>query len=111
MIDLWLRRYRELLVVATTGTVRAIVYDREIVESDAGDPLKLIDIKADIDRALLQLSQLDENPRAAMWIRDCYLDGRSTDRVADSEGCSQSTVQKTIACGRTRMAQILGWKR
>ena len=108
LVDLWLRRYRTLVAVVATGTVQAVQFHDE-AGGGSVDQHRLIDIKADLDRALTQLTQLDEDPVAAAYIWECYVKGRSTDQVADAESVAQRTVQWRISKGRYRMATILGW--
>ena len=108
-VHLWLRNWQLLLEASNGGVIRANSYDDDTRGGITPDPLALVTIKADLDRALLRLRQLDGDPLAAAWIVDCYHAGMSTADIADREQVAQRTVQWRIQRGRSLMAEYLGY--
>lgn len=111
VIDVYLSRYREIAAALASGNIRAITYTPDLIKRSRNpDPHWLAHTKADLDRALLWLAQLDHDPLAAMYCQDHYVDGISTADLADRDGVAQRTIQGYIQRGRTQLAQRLGWR-
>lgn len=105
----YLRSYATLRV--TADGVRGLAYDGDRVLRSAAfvDPWHAAHILSDLDRALLWLSQLNQDPMTAAMLCDHYQKHQLTADIADAWGISQRTVHYRMSDGIRRMSRFLGW--
>jgi hypothetical protein len=102
------RRYREIAAMLDEDC--AIRYTGDVVLGGIGSAHGNVCIKADLDRALLWLRQMDRDPAAAGWIVEHYITGTFTADIAEADGVGQRTVHRRIGQGLRDMAVFLGWR-
>ena len=85
-------------------------YNHDVRGGTTPNPLALITIKADLERALLMLQQVDGNAIAAMYIRERYIEGRLPNEIAKEHRVTPGQVGDMTREGRKAIARILGWR-